>query len=331
MAINAVGLARGAALGTAALASKMAAPTVGAVSKVVQGNNLLKSSADYNNAWSAAQAQKQMDFQQKSNEAAMNFNSEEAAKNRDWQKMMSDTAHQREVRDLQAAGLNPVLSAMGGNGASVTSGATASGVSSSGAMGQTDTSRNSAIVQLLSAVLSAKNNMDMANMNAKTNLAVADKYNAMSKYLGELNASTGLRTAGISAAASRDVAGINASASRYAADTHAMASQYASDISAATSRIVAQINADTSKENATQSRIASKYAAEVQAAASRYATDQNNKTKSDLQYAQNRFSEYIKKHYPDSTVGAAGAVGMQVRDFLNPYSNWSGFGSSGRR
>lgn len=85
------------------------------MSDLTEYANLINSQTQLNNSWSAEQALKQMQFQER----------------------LSNTAHQREVADLKAAGLNPVLSASS-NGAS----------SPTGAMGSTDTSGVAAITDI---------------------------------------------------------------------------------------------------------------------------------------------------------------------------------------
>lgn len=55
----------------------------------------------------------------------MDFNSAEAEKQRNWDEHMSNTQHQREILDMQAAGINPALTAMGGSGAGTPNAATA--------------------------------------------------------------------------------------------------------------------------------------------------------------------------------------------------------------
>lgn len=104
-----------------------------------------------------------------------------AREDRSWQKMMSDTAHQREVADLKAAGLNPVLSGTGGAGASTPGGSTA----------ETFEAKSGGIVQggkidflgkaqqkLLDAQTGA------AQTSSLVNLATAKKVDAETKVLG---------------------------------------------------------------------------------------------------------------------------------------------------
>lgn len=82
-------------------------------------------------AFEADQAALNRDFQTSSAREAMAFEADQAALNRDWQEHMSNTAYQRAIQDLQAAGLNPALAYQQG-GAAVTSGATASGHAAGG-------------------------------------------------------------------------------------------------------------------------------------------------------------------------------------------------------
>lgn len=57
-----------------------------------------------------------------SQSSAMRYNTKEAKAQRDWQERMSSTSYQRGVKDLEAAGLNPVLAAYNGFGAQTPSG-----------------------------------------------------------------------------------------------------------------------------------------------------------------------------------------------------------------
>lgn len=192
--------------------------SVPAVGNLDSALSRITRTASENTAKSAQLASEQRDWQERQNALAMQFNAQEAAKSRSWQEYMSNTAHQREIKDLKAAGLNPVLSAMGGNGAAVTSGATASGVTSAGAKGEVDTSANAALVQVLGSILSAQTQLQTANVNARTQEAVADKYTAMEKLVAQIGAD-----------ASKYGAELGYAGSKYNANMHYALGKYQTD------------------------------------------------------------------------------------------------------
>lgn len=120
------------------------------------------------------------------NQSAANsaFNASQAEMNRDWQEYMSGTSHQREVKDLILAGLNPVLSANSGSTWQGVSNATADPSSAAGMASLAATAMNN-YTQLEMSKISAEATKAAANASAGAMMAAASTSAAAQRYAAD--------------------------------------------------------------------------------------------------------------------------------------------------
>lgn len=250
-----------------------------------------------NNEYNSAEAEKNRAFQAEQSAIARNFNAEQAQMNRDWQEMMSNTAHQRQVKDLKAAGLNPVLSVNGGQGAAVTSGSAAQTSAQGSAQASADTSAATAIAGIMTSVLRDQTTLKAQELNAQNNMAIAEKANALNYLLGTMQNVTTRRGQDIGYAGTK-----------YTADSHLAGTKYAANAGlqgtlamAEANKFIASLYNSTNMSIASMNNLNAKEIAELQ-----------RRTGIDLKEMEQNW----KRNNPSTIIEGARYVGTTLGDLI---------------
>lgn len=112
--------------GIAAGVASLLGAVIGGASSMYSANKA-RTTAQQVQAWDEASQQKQIDFAREDRDWEYGHNLNMQLQAQEFQANMSNTAHQREINDMKAAGINPILSVNGGTGATTTSGTGGSG------------------------------------------------------------------------------------------------------------------------------------------------------------------------------------------------------------
>ena len=152
-------------------------------------------------SWLTNQADRQNQFNMQMTEKTNAFNAAEAQKDRDFQERMSNTALSRKMADAENAGLNPIF-AVNAEGASTPGGAAAKGDSPKEA-----TDIINAMTSYTNTMEQIRSQKEIAQMQVQAQVQAA-----------QIAANATIAAAGAAAAASRYSADQHYASSKYAAD-----------------------------------------------------------------------------------------------------------------
>lgn len=139
-------------------------------------NRLQNSQWEFANAMNEYQAAKANELNLQAVTSARQYNSLEAEKSRNWSRMMRQTAYQDTVKDLQAAGLNPILAASRGATAAPTGPAASASTGGIGAQAASAASIPSAKTATMQAMYDYGNNTAQFLNNAMATINNAKQY-----------------------------------------------------------------------------------------------------------------------------------------------------------